>query len=120
MLGDTTLAAALTRVISVIDVTPEDLPAIVARLPPRSDLVLGPLALTLTDRVVTRDRRLAAANAAAYEPALAASLNNLSIRLGEAGRRAEALRRDPGSRHRLPAPGGRQRGRLRTRPRDRR
>ena len=36
-------------------------------------------------------RRLAAANAAAYEPALASSLNNLSVRLAEAGRRDEAL-----------------------------
>ena len=36
-------------------------------------------------------RRLAAANPAAYEPDLATSLNNLSIRLAEAGRRDEAL-----------------------------
>jgi len=34
---------------------------------------------------------LAAANAAAYEPDLAMSLNNLSIRLAEAGRREEGL-----------------------------
>lgn len=37
-------------------------------------------------------RRLAAANPAAYEPDLAQSLNNLSIRLVEAGRRDEAER----------------------------
>ena len=37
-------------------------------------------------------RRLAAANAAAYEPDLARSLNNLSNRLAEAGRRDEAER----------------------------
>lgn len=36
--------------------------------------------------------RLAAANAAACEPALAISLNNLSVRLAEAGRRQEAER----------------------------
>ena len=36
-------------------------------------------------------RRLAAANAAAYEPDLAMSLNNLSVRLAEAGRRDEGL-----------------------------
>jgi hypothetical protein len=36
-------------------------------------------------------RRLAAGNAAAYEPALATSLNNLSVRLAEAGRREEGL-----------------------------
>jgi hypothetical protein len=35
---------------------------------------------------------LAAANAAAYEPDLAMSLNNLSLRLAEAGRRDEAER----------------------------
>ena len=37
-------------------------------------------------------RRLAVANAAAYEPDLATSLTNLSIRLAEAGRRDEAER----------------------------
>jgi hypothetical protein len=34
---------------------------------------------------------LAAGNAAAYEPDLAGSLNNLSLRLAEAGRREEGL-----------------------------
>ena len=91
MLGDSTLAAALIGAISVTDATPDDLAAIVDRLPPRSDLILGPLALALTDRLATHHRRLAAANPAAYEPALATSLNNLSVRLGEAGRRDEGL-----------------------------
>ncbi|HSV66542.1 MAG TPA: tetratricopeptide repeat protein [Mycobacteriales bacterium] len=36
-------------------------------------------------------RRLAQANPAAYQPDLARSLNNLSIRLGELGRREEGL-----------------------------
>ncbi|MFV2099449.1 tetratricopeptide repeat protein, partial [Micromonospora sp. LOL_014] len=36
-------------------------------------------------------RRLATVNPAAYEPELAASLNNLSVDLSEAGRRDEAL-----------------------------
>jgi len=36
-------------------------------------------------------RRLAAATPAAYEPDLASSLNNLSIRMAEVGRRDEAL-----------------------------
>ena len=36
-------------------------------------------------------RRLAAGNPAAYEPDLASSLNNLSIRLADAGRRDEGL-----------------------------
>ena len=37
-------------------------------------------------------RRLAATNPAAYEPDLASSLNNLSNRLADAGRREEAER----------------------------
>ena len=37
-------------------------------------------------------RRLAAANAVAYEPDLALSLNNLSVDLAKAGRRDEAER----------------------------
>ena len=47
--------------------------------------------LTAIEEAVTIYRRLAAANPAAYEPALAMSLNNLSVRLGEAGRRGEGL-----------------------------
>ena len=91
MLGDSTLASALTRAVGVIALQPDGLDAIVDRLPPRPDLILGPLALALTDVLTTHFRHLAAANAAAYEPALASSLNNLSVRLAEAGRRDEAL-----------------------------
>lgn len=48
-------------------------------------------ALAPAQDAVTIRRRLAAHNAAAYEPALASSLNNLAIRLADAGRRDEAL-----------------------------
>jgi hypothetical protein len=65
--------------------------AAVETLPPRPDLILGPLAVTLTAQLTTVYRRLAAQNPAAYEPDLAMSLNNLSVRLGEAGRREEGL-----------------------------
>ncbi len=57
---------------------------------PRPDLILGLLALTLTDHLATAHRRLAAVNPAAHEPDLAMSLNNLSNRLAEARRNAEA------------------------------
>jgi hypothetical protein len=43
----------------------------------------------IQDAVAIR-RRLAGANPATYEPVLASSLNNLSIRLGEVGRHDEA------------------------------
>jgi hypothetical protein len=91
LLGDTTLAAALTRALTAIDIDPGILPAILDSLPQRADLILGPLALTLTARLSAYYRRLAGANPAAYEPALALSLNNLSVLLGEAGRRDEGL-----------------------------
>ncbi len=91
LLGDTTVAATLARVLTVIEVDASALPAAVNALPQRPDLILGPLALALTSQAVTVYRRLAAANAAAYEPALAMSLNNLSVRLAEAGRREEGL-----------------------------
>ncbi|MFI0923379.1 tetratricopeptide repeat protein [Streptomyces sp. NPDC021012] len=53
--------------------------------------VTVPLALALTTALVQANRQLAAADPAAYEPDFAASLSNLSNRLTEAGRRAEAL-----------------------------
>ncbi|MEA2188304.1 MAG: hypothetical protein QOK16_3315 [Solirubrobacteraceae bacterium] len=91
LLGDTTLAAALNRAVTVVEPDPSVLAGVLDALPQRSDLVLGPLALTLTSQLTNHVRRLAAANAAAYEPALAMSLNNLSLRLAEAGRRDEGL-----------------------------
>ena len=53
--------------------------------------MLNPLAVVLTEQLVKRYSELVAANPAAYEPDLAGSLNNLSNRLAEAGRRDEAL-----------------------------
>jgi hypothetical protein len=47
-------------------------------------------ALAAIEEAVEIDRRLATANATAYEPALAMSLDNLSLRLADAGRPVEA------------------------------
>ena len=47
-------------------------------------------ALTAIQDAVEVYRRLAEANPAAYEPDLAASLNNLSLRLADAGRKKES------------------------------
>src|SRR6202011_2328741 len=51
LLGETSVAAALDRAVTVIDVAPESLPDVVDRFPRRPDLILGPLALTLTTQV---------------------------------------------------------------------
>ncbi len=91
ILGQGTLAAALARWLLAAEAGVDALADAVDRLPPRSDLVLNPLAVVLTAQLVKRLRPLVAANPAAYEPALAMSLNNLSVRLAEAGRRAEGL-----------------------------
>ena len=91
ILGETTVAAALTRWARVTEADTDVLLDAVDRLPPRPDLVLSPLAVVLTAQEVHRLRALAAANPAAYEPDLARSLNNLSNRLGEVGRRDEGL-----------------------------
>ncbi len=90
LLDGTTVARAIERAVVVVPVDPSVLPAALNSLPPRADLVLGPLALTLTAQATEVHRRLAAGNPAAYEPDLAASLNNLSVRLAEAGRRDES------------------------------
>jgi len=55
------------------------------------DLAAAVGAVLSTQDAVKIRRRLAAANAAAHEPNLAGSLNNLSNRLGDVGRRDEAL-----------------------------
>ena len=52
---------------------------------------LGGQALTATEQSVEIWRRLAAANPAAYDAGLAASLHSLGAMLSEVGRRAEAL-----------------------------
>ena len=91
LLGQKTIASALNRTVSVVDLDLDGLPEILDRFPRRSDLVLGPIALTLSTRLTAHRRRLARANPAAYEPDLAASLNNLSVRLAGAGQREEGL-----------------------------
>jgi Tetratricopeptide repeat len=89
--GDTTTAAAVNRAIISVGVEPEVLPSANDSMPPRMDLILGPLALTLITRLVEHHRALAAVEPDLFERKLAASLNNLSNRLGEAGRAEEGL-----------------------------
>lgn len=60
LLGDTTLAAALDRAVTVVEPDPAVLPTVVNALPLRGDLVLNPLALTLTTQLTSQYRRLAA------------------------------------------------------------
>jgi flagellar basal body P-ring protein FlgI len=91
LLGETTLAAALDRALAVIPLNVDALSAGINALPQRKDLILGPLALTLTAQATNLFRQRAAANPAAYEPVLALSLTNLSNRLAEAGRRPAGL-----------------------------
>jgi Tetratricopeptide repeat len=86
-----TLAAVLEKAIGAVEIAPGDLSAAVNLMPDRSNLVLNPLALALDVKLVAHLRRLAAADPANHEPSLAMSLNNLSVRLGYAGRRPEGL-----------------------------
>ena len=69
---------------------PEELIAVHEALPART-LLLAPLGVDLTIRIAELYRHLAETAPDAYLPLLASSLNNLSVRLAEAGRRAEAL-----------------------------
>ncbi len=89
--GDATVAAAINRAITAIKVDPTVMAAAMNRMPPRPDLILNPLALTLTSQVVDQQRHLTTIHPVAYEPSLAISLNNLSNRLANAGRGAEGL-----------------------------
>ena len=66
--------------LTVITADPAAVSSAASLFPGGANPILGPLALTLTDQVTTSNRRLADANPA-YEPDLARSLNNLSIRL---------------------------------------
>jgi hypothetical protein len=91
LLGTTSLASELFRLVAAAPPDPGVLPEILARFPSRSDLMLNPLAAVLTGQITGWHRSLAEANPAAYLPALAQSLNNLSLRLAEAGRRGEGL-----------------------------
>ena len=91
LLGTPTAAAALDRVLTVVDVDPATLPAAVDLFSNRADQILGPLMLTLTEKLTEHVRGPAASAPAVLEPALAASLTNLSVRLAEVGRRDEGL-----------------------------
>ena len=90
LFGTTTAAEALNRVLTEVDVDPTALTA-VDLFPVGADQILGPLALTLAEKITEHFRQQVASDPAAYEPLLAWSLNNLSVRLAEAGRRDEAL-----------------------------
>ena len=97
-----TIAVALERVAQTITIDPGALQTAVDMMPPRNDLILAPLAVTLTAQLAEHHRELAAGNPAAYQPDLALSLNNLSLRLADAGRRDGGPDRDPRSRHHPP------------------
>jgi tetratricopeptide (TPR) repeat protein len=86
-----TVAAAINAAISTVGVDPMALLAAVRLMPPRPDVVMSDLAATLTAKEVETYRHLAAADPATYAPDLAVSLNNLSNRLSDLGRREEAL-----------------------------
>ncbi|MFD3883046.1 trypsin-like peptidase domain-containing protein, partial [Streptomyces microflavus] len=58
---------------------------------PYPSRVIAPLALRLTTVTAHTQQQLAAGNPTAYEPDLAASLTDLGNRMGEVGRRVEAL-----------------------------
>jgi tetratricopeptide (TPR) repeat protein len=90
LLGEQTVAAALARTLATINVDPSTLPDAINALPRRPDLILGPLALALTNQAVTLCRRLVQVHAA-YEPYLANALTNHSNRLADVGRRDEGL-----------------------------
>jgi len=91
LLGTTSLASELARLVTAVPPHPGVLAEILDEFPPRSDLMLNPLAVVLTDQIAEWGRSLAEADPAAWLPALASSLNNLSVRLANAGRRDEAL-----------------------------
>jgi tetratricopeptide (TPR) repeat protein len=86
-----TAAAAINMAVRAIKVDPRALPAAIESMPQRRDLILNSLALTLTSQYAEHLRPLAAANPAAYEPVLARSLNELSVRLAAVGRSEETL-----------------------------
>ena len=84
------LLAALTALVERADVTSDRLAAISEAIPEQTQ-VLARFAVGIGLRLVADRERLAQASPDAYLPDLASSLNNLSVRLGEAGRRAEGL-----------------------------
>jgi hypothetical protein len=91
VVGTASLASVVLRLTIVVPPDPQRLSAVVDLFPRRPDLMLGPLAAALTERLVVWRRRLAETNPDAYLPHLATSLNNLSLRLRDVGRREEGL-----------------------------
>ncbi|MEU5242621.1 tetratricopeptide repeat protein, partial [Streptomyces asoensis] len=92
--GRTNRSERLLRTLdTALDTTPltyQAVQSITAALPHPSHITT-PLALRLTRSLAQANQQLTQANPAVFEPALAASLSNLGIRLSEAGRRNEAL-----------------------------
>jgi hypothetical protein len=91
LLGTTSLASELARLVAAVPPDPGVLAEVLDGFPSRTDLMLNPLAVVLSDQIADWSRSLAQANPAPYLPALAMSLNSLSVRLAGAGRRGEAL-----------------------------
>ncbi|MCU1358021.1 MAG: repeat-containing protein [Acidimicrobiales bacterium] len=83
---DTTIAAALERTIRAIPPHADVMPEVLDQFPPRTDLVLTPLRLTLAAQLA---HTLRATNP--DHPHLPITLNNLSVFLDAVGRREEAL-----------------------------
>ncbi|WP_432187698.1 tetratricopeptide repeat protein [Streptomyces sp. Tue6028] len=86
----TPLLHALTRITDAPETPLDTLQQLTDRLPDTSHN-LAEIAAHLTQRLADRYRVLAGADPDAFLPDLAASLNNLSIRLGKLGRREDAL-----------------------------
>ena len=80
--------AALARLITTADLAV--LNALDAAMP-RFSLLLSPTAVILAGALVEQHRTAVASDRDAYLPDLAGSVNNLALRLGEAGRRADGL-----------------------------
>ncbi len=90
LLSGTTIANALDQAVSTIHPDHTVLPAALNVLPPRADVVLNGLALTLTEELVNAHRTPAREDAK-DDPDLAGSLNNLSNRLSTVQRHDEAV-----------------------------
>ncbi|MER5399311.1 tetratricopeptide repeat protein, partial [Streptomyces sp. NPDC002599] len=86
----TPLLHALTQIADALDTTLDTLRQLSDRLPHTSHN-LAETAAHLTQQLTDRYRALTATDPDAFLPDLATSLNNLSVRLGDLGRREEAL-----------------------------
>lgn len=82
------MLAALRTLITTADI--DTLHALSAGLP-RHSMLLSLTSLSIAEALVARLRAAATTNRDAYLPDLAMSVNNLAVRLGEVGRRAEGL-----------------------------